>query len=449
MVKRNRQYGLSFGHKNAPSISRASEDISLSSIDEDHTDLFTHEPLDTNRRHIRLIKLQRNESCQRVNTHEDDIVCTIATFQSDRTPPYIALSYTWGAPTPTRTILVNSRPHHVRENLYAFLRAFKDHESNEQYLWIDQLCIDQTNTRERNHQVSMMANIYRSCHFVISWLDPNWSSCTAAQELRSRKYQFVGRKLMKSIEGLLYNRYFSRLWIVQEVLLARRVEVVCGNLWLGWNEIRDAILSLSEKRLDLLPNAKYLFTGKKETPIHWTNIPEHRLNLTLSECLTRYSSLKCENHRDKVYGLLGLVEGDYDVPVIDYNKSLQEVYLDTVRIFLKPNKSDRTLRAAARDALNLGRSMEFSKHDVQALTNMFLDVSILTTISAMGLKSSSSPTAHWWWYESCGEQYWFYRDGRYFEMRENVGAGQNLCYYLKSHAWREFEQVADEWIQSE
>lgn len=40
------------------------------------------------------------------------------------------------------------------------------------WLWIDQICIDQSNTHEKNQQVAIMSKIYSKAYIVLSWLGP-------------------------------------------------------------------------------------------------------------------------------------------------------------------------------------------------------------------------------------------------------------------------------------
>jgi hypothetical protein len=60
---------------------------------------------------------------------------------------YDALSYEWGAPEPK-------------------LR----HRARKRILWIDAICIDQEDEKDKSHQVAMMADIYSKADRVIVWL---------------------------------------------------------------------------------------------------------------------------------------------------------------------------------------------------------------------------------------------------------------------------------------
>ena len=95
-----------------------------------------------------------------------------------------ALSYVWGDSKVTRDILVNGVRLAVTENLESALREIRRvtvpgygrAESNvniaSPFYWIDAICINQNDTAERSHQVSLMQMIYSRAHTVFSWLGP-------------------------------------------------------------------------------------------------------------------------------------------------------------------------------------------------------------------------------------------------------------------------------------
>ncbi|PZD28569.1 HET domain containing protein [Pyrenophora tritici-repentis] len=85
----------------------------------------------------------------------DEVYCNLHVRAMEEPPQYIALSYTWGEPSPTRMIMLNGRPFRVRQNLWDFLVQARSHNLTTM-LWVDALCIDQSQVKERNHQVSMM-----------------------------------------------------------------------------------------------------------------------------------------------------------------------------------------------------------------------------------------------------------------------------------------------------
>lgn len=88
---------------------------------------------------------------------------------------YYALSYAWGSQSNQHNITVDDETIPIRENLWHFFWQSQIHLEDGQMvewvngkprslplLWIDALCIDQTNVLERNHQVALMGKIYEN-----------------------------------------------------------------------------------------------------------------------------------------------------------------------------------------------------------------------------------------------------------------------------------------------
>jgi hypothetical protein len=114
------------------------------------------------------------------------MVCLdIQTYRIDDHPPYIALSYTWGNPNDTLPILCDGRVISVTRNLREALWRFREDrrrmvrlkssiKSRGQLLhfWVDAICINQTDNKEKSHQVALMAKIYQRARHVFVWLGP-------------------------------------------------------------------------------------------------------------------------------------------------------------------------------------------------------------------------------------------------------------------------------------
>ena len=75
---------------------------------------------------------------------------------------YVALSYVWGDPNKTREIFVNGKSVQVTKNLESALRILRDKLPVRLgvRLWVDALCINQKDVKERNAQVQRMLDIY-------------------------------------------------------------------------------------------------------------------------------------------------------------------------------------------------------------------------------------------------------------------------------------------------
>lgn len=83
-----------------------------------------------------------------------------------------ALSYRWGDEDAKIFILVNERLFGVRPNLYMFLLQLAQNEEHE-WIFVDALCISQSDLVERAQQVSLMGDIYKRAQKVIIWIAPD------------------------------------------------------------------------------------------------------------------------------------------------------------------------------------------------------------------------------------------------------------------------------------
>ena len=203
------------------------------------------------------------------------------------------------------------------------------------YLWIDQICIDQSSVRERNHQVGMMASIYSGCYQTIIWIGRCHSNPDALcalknlADLRNPKKRALQAAVSQAVVSIANNSYFTRLWVVQEIILSNQKMVLCshpsgGAAWIKWLDLAAVagIIINVEYHVPSL-SARYL-------------IKDHLRDIwmPLFHAVRLFSQSHCQDPRDKVYGLLGLVKEEQRL-TIDYGKPLQNVFLDTVIIFYR------------------------------------------------------------------------------------------------------------------
>ena len=102
---------------------------------------------------------------------------------ADNPPLYEALSYTWGSADNSVEIKVaSSKTITVTQNLANALPYLR-YADRPRFLWIDAICIDQQNLKERGHQVERMADIYRLADRVVPWLGLEENDSTYALEI--------------------------------------------------------------------------------------------------------------------------------------------------------------------------------------------------------------------------------------------------------------------------
>lgn len=182
---------------------------------------FKQQPLALDQTQVRLLYIDPHDP-------EDGIHCRIATFNLDAksTPRFRALSYTWGPNNHMRTIFLNDQAFEIREIMCNFLHLCASNTLPflGRHYWIDQISIDQTNIKERNHQVHMMSRIFRGATEVISWLgkkaddsDIALDYFTASKnfELRSQALDDPSApetpKMLNALRHIFQRPYWSRL----------------------------------------------------------------------------------------------------------------------------------------------------------------------------------------------------------------------------------------------
>jgi ankyrin repeat protein len=191
---------------------------------------------------------------------------------------YDALSYWWGTDEPTNKIWVlhyirgsertrtklRLSPVYIRSNLYSALKQFR-HPTKDLYLWVDALCIDQKNKDEKSSHVLKIRDIYAAAKQVRIWLGP--SSSMRAKALRvlypdldlSRRFQSEHtqswEEQLNALTTLTRNRWFSRLWVIQEMFFAEKAIIQCGSFEGSWNRFADVS---SKLHLELSRTHRYV-----------------------------------------------------------------------------------------------------------------------------------------------------------------------------------------------
>lgn len=205
------------------------------------TEAFSYDPLDDTVSTIRTLTIQPGGQ----NT---PIHCTLSNRPiADDT--YICLSYAWGEPLPESTIFVNGLPFLVRYNLHQFLlharRLYVDRDLDLP-LWIDAICINQSDLRERNAQVQMMADIYSRASFVVIYpgevaeaVRDYIVELLLLDDTNDLTHYRLLREDFLCNHGLAYLDclalpYYSRLWILPELVLPKRKYIVLAGALVSW-----------------------------------------------------------------------------------------------------------------------------------------------------------------------------------------------------------------------
>jgi len=348
---------------------------------------YTYTALSEETSMIRLVELFPGETT-------DQIRCHIHHMDLDNLPrspsnsfqriTYEALSYTWDSQIFYQFVWCDDKVLPITQNLFNALKRIRQPGSST-LLWIDAICINQTNIAERNNQIGLMRQIFNRASQVVAWLggeDPDTKSAFALVEKISAattsvtpeaiRDNFWTPRFMESM-GLpqlpstqwytlskLFGRpYFKRIWVVQELVVATNVIARYGSLTIRWEHIDHV------GRLLLATGWRQAFNIRSRTspraPVFQKTISNIKrsfselqggrgMSLGLLLCVTR--RFLATDLRDKVVALVGLannVTAQNAQPILpNYLKSTVNVYTDVTGFSVVQERS-LTLLSAVED----------------------------------------------------------------------------------------------------
>ncbi|KAI0126374.1 heterokaryon incompatibility protein-domain-containing protein [Xylariales sp. AK1849] len=290
------------------------------------------------------------------------IKCEVIHASLQSPPHYVALSYAWGDVDDTTKIQLDGCPYLVTLSLHGALQRLRQ-PNKSVMLWIDALCIDQQNTEERSHQVQLMASIFSQADSVTVWLGPESDDSARAVKLLETITDLANsdnaiqsmisseewRSHFAALVTLFERDYWSRLWVVQEVLNASSISVYCGRSVLPWSTFAAAseifeshkghldynfpggLSAISQQRL----SCAQVLTTQGPASLHGLRFSRDLGARSLLEVLHACRRKLAAKPQDKVFGVLGILPEEirWDFPP-NYNASLREVYTNVVDFLL-------------------------------------------------------------------------------------------------------------------
>lgn len=302
----------------------------------------------TQPKHIRLLTVRQG-------VLGDSIECTLTTrplkspeasSPIDRALPYEALSYHWGNGEASFKIKIYTEgfpgTFRVRPNLHAALNQLRLPDRPRR-LWIDAICINQDNNDEKNAQVSLMADVYSTAESVCVWLGEASPDSNLALNFISRIVNLddfdrlvADRRTPQewaALSSLMRRTWFSRRWVVQEIALAARATLYCGNAYVDWSDFADAVslfeaveseshtISKSIMNSDLFDHipdflGEIKFLGATRLVDATSNLFRKSKNgqvlellLSLEALISNLSAFQASRPHDIIYAVLNLAKG--------------------------------------------------------------------------------------------------------------------------------------------
>ncbi|KAH8723853.1 heterokaryon incompatibility protein-domain-containing protein, partial [Phaeosphaeriaceae sp. PMI808] len=179
---------------------------------------------------IRLLRLIPNKNKAAI------IKCELLNYSLEPgkgTHLYEALSYVWGDQNEIVPIFIDNHILPITTNLYTALLRLRDRDIA-RTVWVDAVCIDQENEREKEQQIQRMAIIYGQANRVVVWLgEAAGKSDQVLEEIRvagskNATDSSINETIQPAVLALFQRPWFRRIWVLQEVAAARHVLVMCG-----------------------------------------------------------------------------------------------------------------------------------------------------------------------------------------------------------------------------
>ncbi|EQB51110.1 hypothetical protein CGLO_09382 [Colletotrichum gloeosporioides Cg-14] len=347
---------------------------------------FKYDPLDFAKPSIRLLRLLKGR--------DDPIRCELFEVQIAEQvcdTPYEALSYVWGSSSLTHELEVNGKELRITANLHVALSHLRLVEAD-RILWVDAVCIDQKNHKERGHQVQQMGDIYRQASQVVVWLGEATYEAevfmTVLQKLqadmesdgspyrnwvpkyRNKSQRYWYKRWLEEVEHEMWSRHpeclnghvhevfseremaaarnglieildrswFRRVWILQEVANASAVMVHCGKL-----SVPDLYFAIGQEiinfwsRTDITPKLRVEGQSKAVREImptrRWAHGSwwGHEGGRTMFSLLKHFGQSEATDQRDIVYALRGISADNKNpsLPAVNYEMSEKGLAIDT------------------------------------------------------------------------------------------------------------------------
>ncbi|RDW59557.1 hypothetical protein BP6252_12644 [Coleophoma cylindrospora] len=330
-------------------------------------------PLDASKNEIRLLKVHPNL------VPDDTKIRGKLIHKPLSEDTFVALSYTWEDPALTSwpeasqcvLNLDSGEILHIGKNLTAFLLMLRGTTAVDLY-WIDAICINQGDVDERNTEVTRMHDIYKLASEVLIWLGPEGEEGSLAasfiQKLHNQCYMadpefddaeywpvwpatvksWVKENILnrnhveswRALNTLLCRPWWNRLWVTQELALAKRQFFVCGHEVIPFGGLFCVLWNISES---------YFPWISKLLASQGVNLIESRVDIVqdllylgsaagyidLLQALWFTIDRLATDDRDKIYGILGISsDSNSIISTADYSLDVSDLYKEVVKAMI-------------------------------------------------------------------------------------------------------------------
>ncbi|KAL8748196.1 MAG: hypothetical protein Q9190_000015 [Brigantiaea leucoxantha] len=277
---------------------------------------------------------------------EDVIRATVETYDLQGGNEYSAVSYAWGPKDESASISLNGELIIISKALLLALQHLRLEQrgaASRTKLWVDALCINQLDNEERSRQVLLMRDIYALAIDVRAWIgEPDTTTALAFDTLERfaaedgtrdgsatcQSLQDTVEVRRRAIQLFLQRPYFSRMWIVQELVVARRASILCGLLSIDFDKMYIAVQRMTGSQFYPFSTATSNITYVGNWRASYSNMSAQEKEENFDVRLFMdFRDRRATDARDKIFSLRGITNKALAAGItVNYTNSVKSVY---------------------------------------------------------------------------------------------------------------------------
>ena len=323
---------------------------------------------------------------------------------------YQALSYVWGKDQRTQELMTPDGVLRITLSLEKALQGLRP-KNKAIMLWVDAICINQNDNKEKAQQIRQLPKIFQNAAFTYAFLEGNKRSDAAIEMLMQvrvkaacdektefgtnpefgkdsesessleestnadgmssedgpnakdwpedlprvptawseRCIPYPGDAIWASVEAVFALSWFRRVWIIQEMVAATNVKIVCGEWIIDWNDLHLAMEIVDRQ----VQSSEDDFSHPRSSWEPFLSLAAQRewearhCRWSLMTLLENFRYAESTLSRDRLFALLGLAsDGNEAAFEPDYDSPLEVVVLKFARDFVRQGRGMQLLYRA-------------------------------------------------------------------------------------------------------
>lgn len=338
-----------------------------------------YEPLDVENYEIRMLSILP------ATNHDSIMKCTLEKTSLIGPTKYVALSYCWGDPGITTKMFVNDIEVTVTVNLADALQQLR--LLGVTRVWADALCINQSDRQEKSLQIRYMKHVYSKEDETYSWLGRDGADSSKAamlflqkllltedsglpkdfpnehtpgvncKALQATAVPIISEALRpmsideslnraddckrclyetncRALVDLFRIPYWKRRWIIQEIAVSPRVQIICDGMRMTLEDMKAAIRPCRKSCYwNSETETAYSFIDRI---LQFRHDCQAGMKPSLCKSIAMTRESLSADPRDSIFALLGIChDGPELVPTPNYQQPLEAIVLDISRSLLR------------------------------------------------------------------------------------------------------------------